>query len=183
MSLPFPFNFRRKKLRFSAVGCLSILSLQKQHHFPSAQRSLSSHLHWSSIFIIFYITKLQLCFFARQSLSSHLQKKTLHRSLCLICILQKNTSQHLLFGLMFKKKAILLHSFSFSLIVFLSTKMVKMHRVYFLRGKTAPLAAIKRHNWKPIGYCQTASINIILSIISSVQISLLTTYWFIQKLC
>ena len=43
----------------------------------------------------------------------------------------------------------------------------------FLAGKkTAPLVAIKRRNWKPIGYCQTASINIILSIISSVALSL-----------
>ena len=47
----------------------------------------------------------------------------------------------------------------------------------FLAGKkTAPLVAIKRRNWKPIGYCQTASINIILSIISSVALSL---YWLL----
>ena len=91
-----------------------------------------------------YITKLQLCFSARQSLSSHLQKKTLHRSLCLICILQKNTSQHLLFGLVFKKKAILLHSFSFSLIVFSLYKNGKNASGLFLAGENSSTGGNKK---------------------------------------
>ena len=83
-----------------------------------------------------------------QSLSLHLQKKTIHWSFSIISFLHK--THHITSWLRYHKK----NSFSFNF------KNFNSNCVCILSSscgkKTAPPTAIKRHNWMPIGYCQTS---------------------------
>ena len=116
--------------------------------------SRNTHSHfpfWFKFFplslsdLVSYVCKYML---SAQSLSLHLQKKTIHWSFSIISFLHK--THHITSWLRYHKK----NSFSFNL------KNFNSNCVCILSSscgkKTAPPTAIKRHNWMPIGYCQTS---------------------------